>query len=103
MSVAGITGCQALPTHAVCKGHDGKPLWVQDCNVVIYDGNLATSGPFAPNAIYDTATTNAGMHPCQLLWQRLSCCPINADIYNSMGSMPGRRWAIAELAGHGKS
>ena len=55
-------GCQALRTHAVSKGHYGSPLWVQDCNAVVYNGNLAKLGAAAYDAIYQTGTANAGMN-----------------------------------------
>lgn len=38
-----------------------------DCNLVVYNGHLATTGPTPGNAIYDTSTYNAGPDPCKLV------------------------------------
>ena len=60
--------CHAVPAHAVCNhDHDGAPLWVQDCNLVVYDGYLAKLGAAAYDAIYQTGTANAGTYICSWL------------------------------------
>ena len=59
----------------MCKDHDGTALWVQDCNVVVYNGNLAKLGAAAYDAIYQTGTANAGTSFCAWLWEVFLLCP----------------------------
>ena len=37
---------------------------MQDCNLVLYNGKLAQSGPTAQAAVWSSATFNKGTAPC---------------------------------------
>lgn len=42
-------------------------VWrLQNCNLVLYNANYATSGTIAQNAIWSSGTYNGGAPPCAL-------------------------------------
>ena len=41
-----------------------KLALVQDCNLVLYNGNLNQTGPSAQSAVYSSATYDQGTPPC---------------------------------------